>query len=78
MLDAYGDLTPKNALAGSAPMVVGGGTLLLPMWLRGLVQLLVATIVRIISNNGSMVMVAKILSLMMTTILNYSPRTRNT
>ena len=78
LLDVYGDLTPKNALERSAPRVVGGGTLLVSIWLRGLVQLLVATIVRIISNNGSMVMVAKILSLMMTTILNYSPRTRNT
>ena len=29
--DVYGDLTPKeNALAGSAPMVVGDGTLLVP------------------------------------------------
>ena len=56
-------------------MVVGGGTLLVPMWLRGLVQLLMASI---ISNSGSMAMVAKILSLMMTTILKYSPRTRNT
>ena len=75
----YGDLTPKeNALAGSAPMVVGGGTLLVPMWLRGLVQLLMATKVRIISNSGSMAMVAKILSLMMTTILKYWARTRNT
>ena len=33
-------------------MVVGGGTLLVPMWLRGLVQLLMATFVRIISNSG--------------------------
>ena len=46
-------------------MVVGGGTLLVPKWLRGLVQLLMATVVRIISNSGSMAMVAKILSLMM-------------
>ena len=30
-------------------MVVGDGTLLVPMWLRGLVQLLMAIIVRIIS-----------------------------
>ena len=65
----------KNALAGSAPMGVGGGTLLVPMWL---LQLLMATIVRIISNSGSMAMVTKILSLMMTTILKYWPRTRNT
>ena len=79
LLDVYGDLTPKeNALAGSAPMVVGGGTLLVPKWLRGLVQLLMATQVRIISNSGSMAMVAKILSHMMTTILKYWPRTRNT
>ena len=28
----------KHTLAGSAPMVVGGGTLLVPKWLRGLVQ----------------------------------------
>ena len=77
--DVYGDLTPKeNALAGSAPMVVGDGTLLVPMWLRGLGQLLMATMVRIISNSGSMAMVAKILCLMMTTILKYWPRTRNT
>ena len=59
-------------------MVEGGGTLLVPMWLRGLVQLLMAIIVRIFSNSGSMAMVAKILSLMMTTILKYWPRTRNT
>ena len=29
-------------------MVVGDGTLLVPMWLRGLVQLLMAIVVRII------------------------------
>ena len=63
---------------GSAPMVVGGGTLLVPMWLRGLVQLLMVIKVRIISNSGSVAMVAKILSLIMTTILKYWPRTRNT
>ena len=75
----HGDLTPKeNALAGSAPMVVGDGTLFVPMWLRGLVQLLMAIIVRISLNSGSMAMVAKILSLMMTTTLKYWPRTRNT
>ena len=34
-------------------MVVGGGTLVVPMWLRGLEQLLMATKVRIISNSGS-------------------------
>ena len=62
----------KNALAGSASTVVGGGTLLVPMWLRGLVKLLKNFEV------GSMAMVAKILSLMMTTILKYWPRTRNT
>ena len=59
-------------------MVVGDGTLLVPMWLRGLVQLLTAIIVRIYSNSVSMAMVAKILSLMMTTFLKYWPRTRNT
>ena len=58
-------------------MVVGGGTLLVPKWLRRLVQLLMATIVRIISNSGSMAMVAKIPSLMMTTVLKYWPRTRS-
>ena len=71
LLDVYGDLTPKeNALAGSAPMVVGGGTLLVPMWLHGLVQLLMATVVRIISNSGSMAMVAKILSLIWSSLIN--------
>ena len=59
-------------------LVVGDGTLLVPMWLRGLVQLLTATIVRKNSNSGSMAMVVKILSLMRTTILKYWPRTRNT
>ena len=59
-------------------MVVGGGTLLVPMWLRGLVQLLMGIIVRKFSNSGSLAMVAKILSLMMTTILKCWPRTRNT
>ena len=59
-------------------MVVGGGTLLVPKWLRGLAQLLIATTVRIIWNSGSMAMVAEILSLMVTTILKYWPRTRNT
>ena len=59
-------------------MVVGDGTLLVPMWLRGLVRLLMVTIVRLISNSGSMAMVAEILSLMMTTILKYWPMTRNT
>ena len=54
-------------------MVVGDGTLLVPMWLHGLVQLLMAIVVRIISNSGSMAMVAQILSLMMTCW-----RTRNT
>ena len=67
--DVYGDLTR------SAPTVAGGGTLLVPMWLRGLVPLLMATIVCIISNRGSMAMMAKILSLMMTTILKYHPPT---
>ena len=71
--DVYDDLTPK--LPGSAPMVVGGGTLLVPVWLRGLVPLLMATIVRINSKSGSMAMMAKILSLMMTTILKYHPPT---
>ena len=56
-------------------MVLGDGTLLVPMWLRGLVQLLMAIIVRILSNSGSMAMVAKILSLMMTTFLKYWQRT---
>ena len=41
-------------------------------------QLLMATMVPIFSNSGSMAMVAKILSLMMTTILKYWPRTTNT
>ena len=59
-------------------MVVGGGTLLVPKLLRGLVQLLMATKVRLISNSGSMATVAKILRLIMTTILKYWPRTRNT
>ena len=59
-------------------MVVGDGTLLVPLWLRGLVQLLMAIIVRIVSNSGSVAMVAKILSLMITKILKYWPRTRNT
>ena len=55
-------------------MVVGDGTLLVPMWLRGLVQLLMAIVVRIISNSGSMAMVAQILSLMMTTILKLADK----
>ena len=50
----------------------------MPKLLHGLVQLLMATIVRVISNSGSMAMVAKNLSLMMTTILKYWPRTRKT
>ena len=39
-------------------MLVGGGTLLVPKWLRGLVQLLMAIV-------EAMAMVAKIVSLMM-------------
>ena len=41
-------------------MVVGDGTLLVLTWLRGLVQMLVPMIVRLISNSGSTAMVAKI------------------
>ena len=52
--------------------------MLVPMCLRGLVQLLMAFVVRIISNSGAMSMVSKIVSFMMTTILKYWPRTRNT
>ena len=59
-------------------MVVGDGMMLVPMWLRGLVQLLMAIVVRIITNSQTMAMVAKIVSLMMTTILKYRLKTRNT
>ena len=59
-------------------MVVGGGMMRVPMWLRGLVQLLMTITVRVTTNSGAMAMVAKIVSLMMTTILNYWPTTRNT
>ena len=59
-------------------MVVGDGTLLVPMWLRVLVQLLMAIVVRLISNGGSMAMLAEIQSLKTTLILKYSQRTRNT
>ena len=68
----------KHALAGSAPVVVGDGMMLVLMWLRGLVQLLMDIKVRIITNGGSMAMVAQIESLMVTTIPKYLPRTRNT
>ena len=59
-------------------MVVGDGMMLVPMWLRGLGQLLMTRIVRTITNSGPMAMVAKLVSLMMTTILKCWPRTGNT
>ena len=43
-------------------MVVSGGMLLVPMWRRGLVQMLMDILVRIITDSGSMAMVAKIVS----------------
>ena len=49
-------------------MVVGDGMMLVPVWLCGLMQLLMAIIVRIITNNGVM---AKI-------VRKYWSRTRNT
>ena len=63
--DVCGDITPKeHALARSVPMVVGDGMMFVPMWLGGLVLLLMTIFVH--------------MSLMMTTILKYWPRTRNT
>ena len=41
-------------------MVVGDGTLIVLTWLRGLVQMLVPMMIRLISNSGSTAMVAKI------------------
>ena len=48
----------KNALAVFAPMVVGDGMMLVPMCLRGLVQLLMALKIRLIKNSGAMALVA--------------------
>ena len=59
-------------------MVVSGGMLLVPMWLRGLMQKLMDILVRIITDSVSMAMVAKVVSLIMTTILELWPRTRKT
>ena len=64
--DVYGDITPKrHALAGSAPMVVGDGVM---------VSRAGAAVDGMITDSGAMAMVAKIVSLMMTTILKNWPR----
>ena len=52
-------------------MVVGDWMMLVPMRFRGLVQLLMAIAVRIITNSGTMATVAEIASLTMTTTLKH-------
>ena len=52
-------------------MVLGDWMMLVPMRFRGLVQLLMAIAVRIITNSGTMATVAEIASLTMTTTLKH-------
>ena len=76
----YGDITRKETCTCRVRAHGGGwwDDACADVASRAGAKLLMAIIVIIITNSGAMAMVAKIVSVMMTTILKYWPRTRNT